>query len=334
MDSCKEQYYELRSIVVHVAILDCLYALAIKGSQSNYTRPKILSEKTSDPKILIKDGRHPIVETSTEEIFVPNDTNLEDEKRCIMLTGPNMGGKSCYIKQVALIVLLAQIGSYVPASYTEFTPVDRIMVRMGAHDNLAQGKSTFFIEMQETSDILRRATPRSLVILDELGRGTSTHDGVAIADATLRYLLTKVKCFTLFVTHYHLLCETASQFPLQASNYHMGFFQNSEDDCDNSNFTITFLYKLTLGMAARSFGMNVAKLAGIPGDVIHNAIEKSLELGNMMRLIDSTSARDNCVTIKKLVDDFIENKYSAQKTYEYLLHLWNVLRVSTDRDNK
>lgn len=246
-----------------------------------------------------------------------------------MLTGPNMGGKSCYIKQVALIVLLAQIGSYVPASFAEISPVDRIMVRMGAHDSLAQGKSTFFIEMQETSDILRRATSRSLVILDELGRGTSTHDGVAIADSTLRYLLSKTKCFTLFVTHYHLLCETASQFPLQANNYHMGFFQ--EDDVTD-NFSITFLYKLTLGMASRSFGMNVAKLAGIPDSVIQNAIQKSQELGLTMRLIDTSSARDNCLAIDTLLKSYNDKKYSAEKIYEMLLHLWNVLRnVSNDK---
>ena len=311
--------------------------MAIKGRESNYTRPLIKENDDDDdkmndensikpPEIIIEQGRHPIVEAiCPNNEFVPNDTNLKDDLKCIMLTGPNMGGKSCYIKQVALIVLLSQIGSFVPASFAKIDPVDRIMVRMGAHDSMEQGKSTFFIEMQETSEILHRATNRSLVILDELGRGTSTHDGVAIADATLRYLLTHTNCFLLFVTHYHLLCQTASQFPTKASSFHMGFHHDDEEE---SEYSITFLYQLINGMASKSYGLNVAQLAGIPGCIIKRAKEKSENLADSMQLIDSSGSKATKDAILQIMEEYRENKRSKQETQLLLLKIWDVLKNS------
>ena len=328
MEQAKGYYYDLRKVVVSLGVLDCLLALSIRAGQSSYVRPIIRSETEEivDSSISIKQGRHPIVETFVgSNSFVPNDTDLVGQQRCIMLTGPNMGGKSCYMKQVALIVLLAQIGSFVPAQSAEISPVDRIMVRMGAQDSMEQGKSTFFLEMHETAEILRHATARSLVLIDELGRGTSTHDGVAIADATLRYLLDRSKCFTLFVTHYHLLCQTASQYPRESTCYHMGFFENEGEDAGLDEFAITFLYQLTKGMASQSFGLNVARLARIPESVIHRAAEMSHSLALSMHLVDTSSANDNQNTILNTLQSHRLGQTDQVETLDALSRIWRIL---------
>eukprot|EP00669_Euglena_mutabilis_P013473 TRINITY_DN8442_c0_g1_i1.p2 TRINITY_DN8442_c0_g1~~TRINITY_DN8442_c0_g1_i1.p2 ORF type:complete len:266 (+),score=65.27 TRINITY_DN8442_c0_g1_i1:977-1774(+) len=198
--------------------------------------------------------------------YVPNDVSLTvGGERCMVITGPNMGGKSSYIRQVALIVLMAQIGTYVPAASARVGVFDAIYARMGARDDLVHGQSTFMVELQETSDILRRATDRSLVILDELGRGTSTHDGVAIAHATLEHLLTEVRSALLFVTHYPQITGIADAHPSSVGCYSMAFLQDTAEGPDPAAAPrVTFLYKLHRGVAPSSFGLNVARLAGIP----------------------------------------------------------------------
>ncbi|KAI9203885.1 muts domain V-domain-containing protein [Polychytrium aggregatum] len=270
-----------RSVVNHLAMLDCLLSLAVIASQPGYVKPAIASESAT---IQVKNGRNPIVEQLVDG-FVANDISIEDGSRFMLITGPNMGGKSCYVRQVALIVLMCQIGSYIPAEEARIGLFDAIFCRMGAADNLVRGESTFMKELAETSDILRLATPKSLVILDELGRGTSTHDGTAIAWATAEFLLSG-HARVLFVTHYPSLgdLQREDEQGSVVSCFHMGFIEIQDNDADGDHpesveiEKIVFLYKLTPGLAKRSYGLNVARLAEIPRDVLELAKIKSDEL--------------------------------------------------------
>ncbi|XP_016356503.1 DNA mismatch repair protein Msh3 [Sinocyclocheilus anshuiensis] len=277
-----DHYYILRKAVCHLATMDCLFSLAQVAKENNYCRPEILEDKS---QILIMAGKHPVITSlmGDEDQYVPNDTHLQgDGKRAMIITGPNMGGKSSYIRQVALVTVMAQLGSFVPAREASVGIVDGIYVRMGASDNISRGRSTFMEELVEASDILARATSRSLVILDELGRGTSTHDGIAIAYATLESFIRDVKCMTLFVTHYPPLCELEHLYPQNVGNYHMAFLLNEPESTSDEEEVqpefITFLYQLIEGAAARSYGLNVARLAEIPESILRTAAFKSKEL--------------------------------------------------------
>ena len=191
-----------------IATLDLVGSLADVAHSGRWVRPKL----SPTPRICIADGRHPLVEHHRrEEAFVPNDCDLSPAKRIVVLTGPNMGGKSTYLRQTGTIVLLAQIGSFVPASHMEFSPVDRIFTRVGAADHLSRGESTFMVEMLEAAAIVRDATPASLILLDEVGRGTSTFDGLAIAWAVVEAMHDQARCRTLFATHYHELTRLAER---------------------------------------------------------------------------------------------------------------------------
>ena len=253
-----------------LATLDCLASLAECAYVNNYCCPQI----TTDGIIDIKEGRHPVVETlMTDGVFVPNDTLLDaDKNRCSIVTGPNMAGKSTYMRQTALIVLLAQIGSFVPAKSARICICDAIFTRVGASDDLATGQSTFMVEMNEVSTILKNATKNSLIILDEIGRGTSTFDGMSIARAVLEYVVKKktLGAKTLFATHYHEL--TAMEGMLDGVNNYSIAVKKKGDD-------ITFLRRIVHGGADQSFGIEVAKLAGIPSSVIKRAkaVLKELE---------------------------------------------------------
>ncbi|MCI4392604.1 hypothetical protein PGIGA_G00147770 [Pangasianodon gigas] len=278
-----EHYYILKKAVGYLATVDCLFSLAQVAKDNNYCRPEVLDQ---EGHIVIREGRHPVINMlmAEQDQYVPNDTDLQGEgKRAMIITGPNMGGKSSYIRQVALITIMAQLGSFVPASEASFGIVDGIFTRMGASDNISRGRSTFMEELVEASEILSRATARSLVILDELGRGTSTHDGIAIAYATLEFLIRDVRCLTLFVTHYPPLCELEKLYPCHVGNYHMAFLLNEPETADEEEEEvqpefITFLYQLTEGAAARSYGLNVARLADIPQSILTSAALKSKEL--------------------------------------------------------
>ncbi len=243
-----------------IAVLDCLTSLAILAKEHNYKRPSI----DASDFIEIDAGRHPIVETTVpDHSFVPNNTLLDcRENTVLLLTGPNMAGKSTYMRQVALIVILAQIGSFVPAKRAHIGVVDKLFSRIGASDNLSRGQSTFMVEMTETANILHNATPKSLIILDEIGRGTSTYDGISIAFAVAKHILTQIGAKTLFATHYPELTKLAHELP-NVKNFKVAVQENEDG--------ILFLHKIIPGHADKSYGIHVAKLAGLPSSVINQA---------------------------------------------------------------
>jgi DNA mismatch repair protein MutS len=258
----------IRQAALALAEIDVLASLAHIAALRNYCRPAFV-ESTDGSEIEIIEGRHPVIEQQEmaggSERFVPNDLYLNGSTHNIMLlTGPNMGGKSTYLRQTALIVILAQMGSFVPARSARLSVVDRVFTRIGASDNLARGRSTFMVEMTETAAILHTATARSLILLDEVGRGTSTYDGLAIAWAAVEYLRTRVRAKTLFATHYFELTELAEQLS-GVKNYHVSVKETGGG--------IVFLRKVEPGAADRSYGIEVAKLAGLPNEVVLRARE-------------------------------------------------------------
>ncbi|MBR6358620.1 MAG: DNA mismatch repair protein MutS, partial [Lachnospiraceae bacterium] len=249
-----------------VALADVLSSLATVSRKNNYVRPVI----TDNGVIKIKGGRHPVVEGMLEnELFIENDTYLDmDEHRIAVITGPNMAGKSTYMRQTALIVLMAQIGSFVPASSAEIGITDRIFTRVGASDDLASGRSTFMVEMSEVSHILKNATKKSLLILDEIGRGTSTYDGLSIAWAVTEHIADtkKLGAKALFATHYHELTELEGRLK-GVNNYCIAVKEQGD--------SIIFLRKIVRGGADKSYGIQVARLAGLPEEVLKRASEIS-----------------------------------------------------------
>jgi DNA mismatch repair protein MutS len=250
------------------ARLDVAAALAEVARQKNYVRPEL----AEDQRLEVLAGRHPVVEhTQTDVPFTPNDLIFDDGRQLLIVTGPNMAGKSVYLRQAALIVLLAQIGSFVPADRARIGLVDRIFTRIGAQDEVAAGRSTFMVEMVETAFILAHATPRSLIVLDEVGRGTSTYDGMAIARATVEYLHNnpRLSARTLFATHYHELTEMERYLP-RVQNLNMAVAEEGD--------RVVFLHKVIPGGADRSYGVHVAQLAGMPRAVVNRANEILTEL--------------------------------------------------------
>ncbi|KAL9077310.1 MAG: hypothetical protein Q9157_003404 [Trypethelium eluteriae] len=266
------KYQSFRDCIQSLAVLDCLLSLAEVANQPGYVKP----EFTDETCISVSEGRHPMVEQLLLDAYVPNDIELKaDATRALLITGPNMGGKSSYVRQVALIAIMGQIGSYVPAASAKLGMLDAVFTRMGAFDNMLAGESTFMVELHETADILKQASPRSLVILDELGRGTSTHDGVAIAQAVLDYIVGELKSLTLFITHYQSLAAMARSFNEELKNVHMRF---KEERGTNGQEDVTFLYEVGEGVAHRSYGLNVARLAHVPNGVLDVASVKSKEM--------------------------------------------------------
>jgi DNA mismatch repair protein MutS len=250
----------LQASAAVLAQLDVLAGLAELARQRGYVRPTI----AQDPILRIRDGRHPVLDIpEAQGTFVPNDTLCGSEDGTVLLiTGPNMAGKSTYIRQVALITLLAQIGSLVPAREATIGIADRIFARVGASDELARGQSTFMVEMTETARILNTATPRSLVILDEIGRGTSTYDGISLAWAIVEHLHDQVGCRTLFATHYHELTDLAQSL---AGVHNLNVAVKEWED------HVVFLHKIVAGAADKSYGIHVARLAGVPRSVNERA---------------------------------------------------------------
>ena len=269
-----------------VAALDVFASLALVAQRNNFVRPKINETGLID----IRNGRHPVVEQMIEnDMFIPNDTYLDNHKKRIsIITGPNMAGKSTYMRQTALIVLMAQIGSFVPADSANIGVVERIFTRVGASDDLASGQSTFMVEMTEVANILRNATSRSLLILDEIGRGTSTFDGLSIAWAVIEHISNTKLCGakTLFATHYHELTELEGKLS-GVNNYCIAVKEKGDD--------IVFLRKIVKGGADKSYGIQVAKLAGVPDSVIQRAKELVEELSDA----DITAAVKDLTAPKK-----------------------------------
>jgi DNA mismatch repair protein MutS len=253
----------LKAMARRLSELDVFSALAQVACERRYVRPEV----NDSDRLWIKDGRHPVIEKTIAEPFVPNDVEMDkDEKQILIITGPNMGGKSTYIRQVALICLMAQMGSFVPASEAKIGLVDRIFTRIGATDYLSLGQSTFMVEMIETANILHHATPRSLILLDEIGRGTSTFDGLSIAWAVAEYLHDRedIRPKTLFATHYHELTELELTLK-RVKNYHVMVKEFQGE--------VIFLRKVAPGPTDQSYGLHVAKLAGVPRSVIARAKE-------------------------------------------------------------
>jgi DNA mismatch repair protein MutS len=250
-----------------LAELDVLSSFAETALKRRYVRPLF----TKDPILQIRKGRHPVVESMTaEQAFVPNDLDfVRDEEELILLTGPNMSGKSTYLRQTALLVLMAQMGSFVPAQAMVTRVFDRIFTRVGASDNLVRGQSTFMVEMQEAAFILNHATEKSLIILDEVGRGTSTYDGLSLAWAIVEHLHDKIRGFTLFATHYHELIQLGEKL-LHA--------RNRSIDVQETAHGVLFLHQIREGAIDKSYGIEVAKLAGLSGDLINRATQILTEL--------------------------------------------------------
>jgi len=287
-----------------IAQLDCLHSFAQIALDNNYVRPEI--DQSTD--LEIKNGRHPVIEKQLPigESYIPNDVVLNQNlQQIIMITGPNMSGKSAILRQTALIVLMAQMGSYVPAKFARIGLVDKIFTRVGASDNISMGESTFMVEMNETASILHNITDRSLVLLDEIGRGTSTYDGISIAWAIAEYLHEyPSKPKTLFATHYHELNDMAETFE-RIKNFNVSVKELKDK--------VIFLRKLIPGGSEHSFGIHVAKLAGMPSPVIHKAnkilkqLEKSHTSEDVKEKLKQAQHNDMQLSFIKLDDPLLED---------------------------
>lgn len=252
---------QLQTTAQILATLDCLYSFAESASSYGYIKPEL----TEEGKILIKGARHPVVERTQEEPFIPNEAYLDrEDDRTIIITGPNMAGKSTYCRSIALLLVMAQAGSFVPADEMLFSPLERIFTRIGASDDLSAGRSTFMVEMEEVATILKNATSRSLIVMDEIGRGTSTYDGMSLAKSILEYLQQKVNAMVLFSTHYHELTSLENEMK-GIRNYTVQVKEKGEE--------IIFLRKVVPGKADKSYGINVARLADLPEEVVSRAGE-------------------------------------------------------------
>ena len=295
----------MQSIASAISTIDCLYSLATVAIANDYTRPLINEDKIID----IKDGRHPVIEKINKSDFIPNDCLLNDnEQRTMILTGPNMAGKSTFMRQVALITYMAHVGAFVPASSANICIVDRIFTRIGASDDLAVGQSTFMVEMIEVANILNFCTNNSLIILDEVGRGTSTFDGLSIAWAVIEYLAKKLNAKTLFATHYHELMQLE------------GRYEGVKNFCisiKEIGGKLVFLRKIMRGSATKSYGIEVASLAGLPVEIINRAKELIVELEN--EKISSTNQKDTELT--NILKEIDMNSITPLVAFDTLSHL-------------
>ena len=316
----------LKTISSSLALLDCLVSLATVAKERRYVRPEMVDE--SQP-LAITDGRHPVVEAISKERFVPNDTLLDCENnRCAIITGPNMAGKSTYMRQVALITIMAHIGSFVPAKAAKIPLVDRIFTRVGASDNLIFDQSTFMVEMTEVASILLHATKNSLLILDEVGRGTSTYDGLSIAWSVIEYLTKNVRAKTLFSTHYHELTELENT---------LDGVKNYKITVKELNGVVVFLRKIARGGANRSFGIEVAALAGVPKEVTSRAkgILKALEKSDIARgkiqidQIEEEQEERALTEVEKLIAEIDINTLSPIQAFMLL----SDLKEKLDKEN-
>ena len=300
---------ELKKVSSAIALLDCLVSFATVAKERKYVCPVM---KEAGSQMSIVEGRHPVVEAVSKERFVPNDTLLDNEEnRCAIITGPNMAGKSTYMRQVALIAIMAHIGSFVPAKSAEIPVIDRIFTRVGASDNLIFDQSTFMVEMTEVASILLNATRNSLLILDEVGRGTSTFDGLSIAWSVIEFLAEKVRAKTLFATHYHELTQLENS---------MEGIKNYKVTVRELNGAVVFLRKIVKGGANRSFGIEVASLAGVPKEIttraksILKALEKNdITKGGVLDSVEETLAERELCEVEKILQDTDVNTLSPMQ---------------------
>ena len=316
-DSLIKYIKELQKLSEYICLIDILSGFAKIAIERDYCKPVIYDMGEKEGLIKIEAGRHPIVERINEEQFISNDTHLDFKDYSMsILTGPNMSGKSTYIRQVATLVLLAQIGSFVPAKSMELSLVDRIFTRVGASDDLSRGRSTFMVEMDEAANIVNNASKYSLIVLDEVGRGTSTYDGVSIAWALAEYLVTDLKARTLFATHYHELLKLSEKIPEKVKNYNVLV----EEDLNEG--TVIFLRKIVEGGTDRSYGIYVAKMAGLPEKVIKRANEilESFEQEKMF-------SKDNEIREAEILNT---KDTTLPSTYQFPLFLSNDSEIERD----
>ena len=312
---------QLQSIATYIGYLDALTSLATVAIKNNYVKPKMVTNK--EP-LIIKDGRHPIVELINKGEFVPNDTELDNnESRTMIITGPNMAGKSTYMRQVAVITLLSHIGSFVPCKTAQIPITDRIFTRIGATDDLAYGQSTFMVEMTEVANILKNATNSSLIILDEIGRGTATFDGLSIAWSVMEFISKHLTAKTLFSTHYHELTELEGQ---------LSGVKNYRISVKEFNGSIIFLRKIVRGGANKSFGIEVASLAGLPESIISRAkvILKALEQSDINKNFENTentpenaTNKANYAEVVNMLKELNINVLSPIEAFNILIDLHN-----------
>lgn len=312
-----------------ISIIDSLYSLSEVAFKYDYCRPKI----NTDGIIDIKNGRHPVIESflNSSNEFIPNDSNIGQENNLVqIITGPNMSGKSTYIRQLALIVILAQIGSFVPSDSANISIVDRIFTRIGAYDNLYKGESTFMVEMKEVNNILRHATKNSLIILDEVGRGTSTFDGLSLAWAIIEYIIKNIHSKTLFATHYHELIDLEHTFSC-VKNKHIQVIEDKEND------EIVFLRKILDGGANKSYGIAVAKLAGIPIEVINRSkiILDSIERKEIEieKDISKNTNIDNSINSNKIITNLNNINIEKISPMEAFAILNDLINISKNENN-
>ena len=312
-DAVAMQIERIQKTAKAVAMLDVFASFSLVAERNHYVRPSINEKGVID----IKAGRHPVVEQMIDgDMFISNDTYLDNHKYCVsIITGPNMAGKSTYMRQTALIVLMAQIGCYVPADSANISIVDRIFTRVGASDDLASGQSTFMVEMNEVANILRNATSNSLLILDEIGRGTSTFDGLSIAWAVIEHISNKklLGAKTLFATHYHELTELEGKMS-NVNNYCIAVKEKGDD--------IVFLRKIVKGGADRSYGIQVAKLAGVPEMVIDRAKE----------IAEQLSDNDILEKVQSIAVDHKDTKHKPVKYDEVDLSQMSLFDTVKDED--
>ena len=258
-EEIRKEIINLKAIARDLAEVDVLISLANVADDCSLVRPELLDTR----RIEIVDGRHPVVERVSKVEYVPNDCLMSEDVNTLLITGPNMSGKSTYMRQLAIIIIMAQIGSFVPAKSAKLPVFDKIFTRIGASDDLVAGESTFMVEMMEAKNAVSNATSNSLILFDELGRGTATYDGIALAQAILEYVNNKIKCKTLFSTHYHELTSLEE----------LSGIKNVHVEAIEKDGNVTFLHKVKNGAVDKSYGIHVAKLAGMPNDLLSRAQE-------------------------------------------------------------
>ena len=297
---------KFKTVSSAIALLDLLVDFAEVAKENKYVRPQIVE---GGKPLIIKDGRHPVVETISKDKFIPNDVLLDEAaNRTMIITGPNMAGKSTYMRQTAIITVMAHLGCFVPAKSAQIPLTDRVFTRVGASDNLISDQSTFMVEMIEVASIIRNATKHSLLILDEVGRGTSTYDGLSIAWAVIEYLTEHIGARTMFATHYHELTELENK---------IDGIKNYKISVREINGTVVFLRKIMRGGANRSFGIEVASLAGVPSVVTDRAkaILKLVEKGDRTHIEESEESREECSEVEKILKEVDMNNLSPMQAF-------------------
>lgn len=317
LDLLNDALRELQTTSQALAQLDVMNNFAERADALNFTCPELHNRGG----IQITGGRHPVVEAVISEPFIPNDLDLNEKRSLLMITGPNMGGKSTYMRQIALITLLAHTGCFVPAEAASISVVDRIFTRMGSSDDLAGGRSTFMVEMTETANILNNASKNSLVLMDEVGRGTSTFDGLSLAWAAVDYLAKELKCYVLFATHYFELTALADQLE-NAANVHLTATEYDDE--------IVFLHKVHDGPASQSYGLQVAQLAGVPRDVIGHAKQKLKELEVVTGIDTKIAAPQRDVLTDKRVIQESKSAYAPQQADLFVQAEQNTLKTAIE----